>query len=255
MAETYKKLFPGNWVNRLNAHALPNPSFAANKRPVGDPQDRCHQAVLFMPGWMAVRKVGIARISGAESTFDFIVPSPDLRPDDKPRADIKGLWIPQGAYAMRAGFRVVSRSLQPGASSSGPTDLGSPVSGITGSAAGVVFLSSEDVTAAGAAAINGTKVVTATDSGAMTIGADLNVPIGSQLVAAAFGTPQQITTAGGLTLKLYAKNAALATAVTLSSQVPGGAVVVAEVVYAVPEEVVDLDAVALSGALYSGQTP
>ena len=53
MAETYKKIFPGNWVAHLNAHALPNASFKANKRAVGDPRDRHQQGVLFMPGWIA----------------------------------------------------------------------------------------------------------------------------------------------------------------------------------------------------------
>lgn len=255
MAETYKKIFPGNWVNHLNAHALPNPSFAANNRAVGDPRDRAHQAVLAMPGWVFVRKVGYAKVQAAQSVFDFVVPSPDTRPDNKPRADIQGLWIPQNAYAIRAGFRVVPRSAQPGSNSSGPTGAGDTTSGIVSSAAGVVVLATADPSTPGAAAINGTTITTASNGGGLVIGADLNVPIGSQLVASAFGTPQQITAAGGLTLRLYAENAALTAGVSLSSQVPGGAYIAAEVVYMVPEEVTDLEDLYLPGALYSGQTP
>lgn len=260
MAETLKKIFPGNWVNHLNAHGLPNASFAANSRGTGAPQDRCHQAVLSFPGWMFVRKVGYAHIQEAASDFQITVPSPDLRPDDKPRADIKGLYIPEGAYAMRAGFRVVPRSSQPGSSSHGPVDAGDVVSGITASAVGLLALASLDLTGEtpGAAAINGTTIKTATGAGAsagLVVPASLNVPIGSQAVIAAYGTPQLITTSGGLTLTLQARNAALDAAITLSSSIPGGAYVACELVYAVPEEVVDLEALHLGGALYSGQTP
>lgn len=257
MSESYKKIFPGNYVQHLNAHALPNADFATNKRAVGDPRDRHQQAVVFCPGWLAVRKVGYCRVTSTPTgEFDFTLPSPDLRPDDKPRADIVGLHIPEKAYAVRAGFRVVPASSQPGAPSSGPRDDGSLTSGIVGKAAtDILALASATPSSAAAMVITATAISTATNADAVIVDADKNVPIGSQMVSAAFGTPQQITATGGLTLKLYAMNKAVGAASDLSTQIIGGAFIVAELVYLVPEDVVDLDAVHLGGVMYSGNTP
>ena len=120
MAESYKKVFPGNAVNHLNAYGQPGADFTAAGRPTGSPLDRRQQALMFCPGWLAVRKVGYAKITeAATAAFDIIVPSPDTRSDDKPRADIVGLHIPQTALCYRAGFRVLPTSEQPGYYSQG----------------------------------------------------------------------------------------------------------------------------------------
>jgi hypothetical protein len=255
MPETYKKLFPGNFIAHLNAHALPNASFKTAGRASGAPEDRHNQAVLFMPGWMAVRKTGYAKIGAAASVFPIILPSPDLRPDDKPRVDINGLWIPQNAFVVRAGFRVQSRSFQPGAEAGATNDL-SANSGITGTATGKLVLSSVTPTSTLAAgSTSGTKITTGTDSTATIIGTDGLVPIGSNLVSSAFGTPQQITQAGGLTLSLYSMNSACTAGSNISSTVLGGAYIACEMVYMVPEGIAEIDDIHLPGSLYSGQTP
>jgi hypothetical protein len=255
MAETYKPILSGNWVTHLNAHALPNESFKANKRLIGAPQDRHYQALLFTPGWMSVRKVGWSWVDEApQSSWDIILPSPDLRPDDKPRADVIGMWAPKGAFLVRAGFRVLPASSQPGSSSSGPRDEGSLTSGIVGEPGGVLVLSTEAPTAPAIAMINGTLITTASDASAVTVTDENNLPIGSQLVSAAFGTPQRVEPDEGLTLRLYSMDATAAAESPLTTQIIGGAYIVSELVYMVPESVCDLDDVHLSGARYSGFT-
>ncbi len=255
MAETYKPILPGNYVTHLNAHALPNDTFAANRRLFGAPQDRHVQCLTFTPGWMSVRKVGHSWIDEAEvATYDITLPSPDLRTGDKPRADIIGLWVPQGAFLVRAGFRVVPASSQPGASSSGPRDLGSRTSGIVGTPGGKLVLATEPPAGPEAAVINGTEIATASDTAAMTITADGDLPIGSQLVSAAFGTPQRVEPEEGLTLRLFSVDALAAAESPLSTRMIGGAYIISELVYLVPEHVADLEDVHLSGARYSGFT-
>ena len=255
MAETHKKIYPGNFVTHLNAHALPNADFTKNKRPVGDPQDRHHQALLFTPGWIAVRKVGYAHITGQPGPYDIILPSPDLRGDDKPRADIKGLYIPAGAYAVRAGFRVPALSAQPGYTSSAP-ELRAPISGIHGLIGEKLMLGSA---MAAAEAINGSGITTAglAIPGTPAVGATADVPVGSTVIAAAFGTPQQITAGAGLTHKLHVTTAAgtVAGTTALTTTIPGGAYIACELVYILPEEVADLDDLHIGGATTSGNTP
>ncbi|MGB7564186.1 MAG: hypothetical protein WBM08_05475 [Prochlorococcaceae cyanobacterium] len=252
MAETYKPIFPGNWVTHLNAYALPNDDFRELRRDYGEPQDRHHQAVIFCPGWMAVRKVGHCYVGERPtSEFDLIVGSPDLRPDDKPRADIQGLWAPQGAYMIRAGFRTMPASSQPGASSSGPRDEGSIHTGIEcATADATLVLASEPPTAAGPIVINGNKVSTASDPDGLVVDASGFYPIGAEMVSSAFGTPQQIAAPEGLTLKLY--STAAGTPAPITSSIIGGAVIVAEFTYMIPEAVVSIDEVHLPGARYSG---
>jgi hypothetical protein len=256
MSETYKTILPGNYVTHSNAYALPNDSFKANARVSGAPQDRCHQAVEgITPGWASVRKVGFCSVVPTPTgTFDFIVPSPDLRPDDKPRADIKGLWIPAGAYIARAGFRVVPAQLQPGASSSGPLGPLNDRSGISGVNGQVLVLSSAAPSGApGAGSISGTKVTTDTGANGLVV-AGGQVPVGFRMISSAFGNPQQITDAAGLTFRLYVMAPDLLSGGLISSVVIGGAKIVAEIQYVVATAVADLDDVHLGGAVYAGTT-
>jgi len=130
MAETYKKIYPGNWVVGLNAWPKPNADFVKNNRPVGDPHDRQQQAVLYMPGVLAVQKVGFVHVQGAVPAapgvgagvqgYDITIGSPDTRGDDKPRADVKGLIVPAGASLYRVGLRVPRRPTSPVPSAPAP---------------------------------------------------------------------------------------------------------------------------------------
>lgn len=261
MAETYKPIFPGNWVTHINAYPLPNASFTKNKRNPGDPHDRQQQSILFMPGWMAVRKVGFAHIdAGGGTSFDFVIGSPDLRPEDKPRNDVKGLLVPSGAIVYRAGLRVPSVSAQPGYYSSGDrgtTTSGTTKSGLTGTATDQLVLASAAPAAkavgsiAAAAITTSTDPAAAADASALVVKADGSIDAGSQLVQSPFGTP--VVTTADLTLKAYSVAAAgTGAGSAIKATLLGGVYLVAEVCYLVKEEVADLEDVHLAGSLTSG---
>jgi hypothetical protein len=253
MAESYKKIYPGNAVAHLNAYASPNDDFSANGRASGDPRDRKQQALMFCPGWLAVRKVGVAHITAGATSWDFKILSPDLRPDDKPRADITGLFIPSGSVVIRAGFRVPAVNAQPGYYSSGSRqeadDLGS---GLVGTATDLLAISTAAISASATGSIAAGAVRTASDGTAkIVVDAAGQVPTGFELVQTAFGSP--VVTNTDLTLKLYSIATAGNTAGSaISSALTGGCYVVGEVVYLVPEGVAGMDSVSLPGAQYSG---
>jgi hypothetical protein len=261
MAESYKAIYPGNWVTHLNAYPLPNPDFKTNKRNSGDPRDRQQQAVLFMPGWLAVRKVAHAFVdAGGNTSFDLVVGSPDLRPDDKPRADVKGLLIPSGAVVYRAGFRVPPITHQPGYYSSGDRGVipgGNKASGLSGTAGDQLVLASATPAAkavgsiAAAAITTSTDTASATDASSVVVAADGTITAGSQLVQTTWDKP--VATTADLTLKLYSVAAGgTAAGSAIKSTLLGGVNLVVEVCYLVKEGVVDLDAVHLPGAQYAG---
>lgn len=254
MAESYSKIFPGNAVVHVNAYASPNDDFQANGRASGDPRDRKQQALMFCPGWLAVRKVGVAHITTGATSWDFKVLSPDLRPDDKPRADITGLFIPSGAAVIRAGFRVPAVNAQPGYYSSGSRhaaeDLGS---GLVGTATDLLAISTATIASSAAGSIGAGAIRTASNGTAqIVVATDGTVPTGVESVQTAFGAP--VVTNTDLTLKLYSIATAGNTAGSaISSSLTGGCFVVGEVVYLVPEAVAGLsDIPGVPGAQYSG---
>ena len=86
-----KKIYPGNYVNQLSSYQF--------------------QPVQALPGRLYYDIVGYAKIpddaNKADNEFEIIVPSPDLRPDDKPRLDRGSpLIIPEGAKVYHLGLRV-----------------------------------------------------------------------------------------------------------------------------------------------------
>ena len=86
-----KKIYPGNYVNQLSSYQF--------------------QPIQALPGRLYYEVVGYAVIPDdareANNTFDVIVPSPDLRPNDKPRLDRGSpLVIPEGAKIYHLGLRV-----------------------------------------------------------------------------------------------------------------------------------------------------
>lgn len=259
MPETYKPIFPGNAVAHLHSYGLPNKSFTTNGRSVGDPRDRRHQALVSIPGWLSVRKVGYAVISGAGGTsFDIIVPSPDTRPDDKPRADIVGMHIPSGAAVYRAGFRVLPINKQPGFSVSGlVSDADLTDSGLTGTATDLLALSSAAIGTKAAGSIGATAIRTSSDNAhvsdpaVLVVNASGRVVTGSQKIQTAFGAPVVTTT--DMTLKIYSVAAAGNVAGSaIGAARSGSHYVVAEVDYLVPEEIAPLDALPLPGQRYAG---
>lgn len=259
MPESYKPIFPGNAVQHIHSYGLPNPDFTTNSRVSGDPRDRNHQALVSIPGWFAVRKVGYSLITGAGATsFDITVPSPDTRPSDKPRADILGLHIPTGAALFRLGFRVCRRDRQPGAYTSGPSidDSPSALSGITGTNTDMLVLANAAIAALATGTITATTARTSSNTGSSTdpalrvvTGGQLSV--GEQRFQAAFGAPVVLTS--DLTLRLFSVAAAgNAAGSAMGSNVTGGCYVISEVDYLVPEPIAGLDCVHLPGARYAG---
>jgi len=258
MAETYKKIYPGNFVTRLNAWAAPNDDFVANGRASGDPRDRKQQGLLVFPGWVAVRKVGAALITTGAKSWDFTILSPDLRPDDKPRADITGLFVPSGSAIYRMGFRVTPVNAQPGFSSQGfRGDADTLGSGLAGTATDLLAMSSAAIATKAVGSFSATAARTSSDNASVSdparvvVGAGGTIAPASQMVMTTFGAPQ-VTTAD-LTLKLYSVAAAGNVAGSdIRSTLTGGVYVVGEVCYLVPETVVDLEELSVPGSRYAG---
>lgn len=83
-----KKIYPGNYVNQLSAYQA--------------------QGLICMPGRSYVHKVGYIKVDSTPRTeFNVIIPSPDKRSDDKPRADITGLVVPNGACVYYLALRIL----------------------------------------------------------------------------------------------------------------------------------------------------
>ena len=82
-----KKIFPGNWVTTLSSYQ--------------------GQPVVAQPGRQYYQKIGYALVDSTGGTeFAVTIPSPDLRADDKVRANITGLTLPAGANVYHVGLRV-----------------------------------------------------------------------------------------------------------------------------------------------------
>ena len=82
-----KKIYPGNWVTNLSSYQ--------------------GQPVVACPGRVYYHKVGYALVTSTGATeFAITIPSPDMRGDDKVRANITGLTVPAGASVYHVGIRV-----------------------------------------------------------------------------------------------------------------------------------------------------
>lgn len=254
MAETYKKIFPGNAVAHLSPYALPNPDFAANSRASGDARDRNHMALMFCPGWLAVRKLGYAHIEAGATEWDITVPSPYQRASEKPMADINGLYIPSGAIVHRVGFRVEALSAQPGSLTAGHRQDSSQLgTGLVGTATDLLALSSAAIAASAAGSIAATAIRTASNGTAkVVVDADGKVPQGVEVVSTAFGSP--VITTADMTLKLYSiATAGNAPGSAISAELDGGCYVTCFAEYLVREAAPQLsDFVGLPGAVTAG---
>lgn len=204
-----KKIYPGNWVTNLSSYQ--------------------GQPVVAMPGRVYYHKVGYAKVtSAATREFDVIIPSPDRRNDDKPRADITGLTVPENAYLYYVGLRILD--------SRKDTSLGTASSGL------VWGNGSDRIKLASAVTVNGAAISATTAS---------TTPIDDTSLTAApqssvFGvvTPVKITASGGLTLKLYYDNGStgLGNAAGLTSSVTGGSFIVCEAAYYIDDVASTADA-------------
>ena len=267
MAETYKVIYPGNWVNRASAYPLPNPDFTANRRSPGFWGDRQQQAINYMPGWLAVSKVAKVLVpTGGGTVFQPLIPSPYTRGDDKPLADVIGLVAPAGCLLYRLGLRVPSVATQPSYASQGAINpyqfLGSGLGGTT--ARDQLVLASAMPTAQNTGVITATAAATSNTpaaangvvppgGNALTVAADLSVPIGQSVVTAVPGSANAALLTADLAFSVYSVNAAgTAAGGAVNTGVPGGIVLIAEIAYLVPDSVATLDEIPLPGHQYAG---
>lgn len=267
MAETYKVIFPGNWVNRLNAYPLPNADFIKNNRASGFWGDRQTQAVNYIPGWLAVLKTAYFKISTQGATvWNATIPSPYTRGDDKPLADIQQLVCPAGALLYRLGLRVPSIGVQPSYASQGPNNPYSDLaSGLVGTTALDQLVLASAMPAAkntGLIATNGGNTsntsanasgVVPTGGNALTVRTDKTVPVGATAVTAIPGSANAAVASADRAYNLYCVDSTgIAEGDPIRSLVPGGLYVVAEMAFLVPDAVGTLDDLTLPGHQYAG---
>lgn len=202
-----KRIFPGNYVNFLSAYQ--------------------GQPVVALPGKRFFHLIGFARVDGTpRQELDIIIPSPDKRPDDKPRPDIVGMRVPLGAHVYHLGLRVLDARKDPG--------QGVPRSGLI-------------YGATGNRAKLATAVAAGTNAGTIAAGA-LSIPgIATSASPSLTTMPQSqvfhpstfigTATNAELTLRVFNTNAAGDAAGTagLSTQEPGGICLIAEVCYWLPD--------------------
>ena len=199
-----KKIFPGNWVTTLSSYQ--------------------GQPVVAAPGRQYYQKIGYALVDGTGGTeFDVTIPSPDMRADDKVRANITGLTIPAGANVYYVGVRVPDLRKD--------RAVGSAVSGLVGTNGDTIAV--KDAAGSAADTISTTVVSTPTIAVA-------NATIAP--TSAKKGVVEAKTLAGAETLKVYVRNAAgngAGTAIT--STQAGGTPIIVEVAYFVEDDVAGLD--------------
>lgn len=190
-----KKIFPGNWVTNLSSYQ--------------------GQPVVAVPGRVYYHKVGYALVNSTGGTdFDVVIPSPDMRGDDKVREDITGMTIPAGAVVYSVGLRVSDTRKN--------KDAGSATSGLSGQSGDTIALKDADSSAADT--ISTTVVSTPTiavdsDGTILPSSAKNGVVTGSIL-------------AGAETLKVFVRDSGgTGTGSTLSSTAAGGTPIICEVSY------------------------
>ena len=201
-----KKIFPGNWVTNLSSYQ--------------------GQPVVAVPGRVYYHKVGYALVDSTGGTsFDVIIPSPDLRADDKVRANITGLFVPAGATVYSLGLRVADTRKDKG--------VGTASSSLSGTNTNTLKLASAVAATAGG-------VISTSALG--TTAADLTVASGTIAPGSSKFSSAGATLSGGLTLKVWvADNTGAALGSTLSSSATGGTPVICEVSYYMDDEVAGVE--------------
>ena len=199
-----KKIYPGNWVTNLSSYQ--------------------GQPVVACPGRVYYHQVGYALVTSTGATeFAITIPSPDMRGDDKVRADITGLTIPAGASVYHVGIRVPDMRKDLG--------VGTAASGLVGTNTDTIAV--KDAAASAAGSITTSVVSSPTIAVASTTIAPASAKKG--LVTAA-------VLAGAETLKVYVRNAAgNGAGSALSSTQTGGTPIIVEVSYFIDDEVAGLD--------------
>jgi hypothetical protein len=199
-----KKIYPGNWVTNLSSYQ--------------------GQPVVACPGRVYYHQVGYALVTSTGATeFAITIPSPDMRGDDKVRANITGLTIPAGASVYHVGIRVPDMRKDLG--------VGTAASGLVGTNTDTIAV--KDAAASAAGSITTSVVSSPT------------IAVASTTIAPASAKKGIVTAAvlsGAETLKVYVRNAAAnAAGSALSSTQTGGTPIIVEVSYFIDDEVAGLD--------------
>ena len=204
-----KKIYPGNYVNRLSSYQ--------------------GQPAVCLPGRVYYHITGYALVNATGGTsFDVIIPSPDKRGDDKPRADITGLTLPAGANVYYLGVRVPDMRKD--------RAVGSAFSGLVGTNTNRLKL---------ADAIGNDDVLTtstlSTNSATIAVASTTVAP-----VAASKSVITPVTLAGAETLKVFVTNSTgTAAGSTLTSSLTGGTPIICEVAYYLDDAVAELNDVSV----------
>lgn len=199
-----KKIFPGNWVTNLSSYQ--------------------GQPVVAVPGRVYYHKVGYALVDSTGGTeFDVKIPSPDMRGDDKVRADITSMVIPAGAVVYSVGLRVSDTRKN--------KDAGSATSGLSGTNTDTIAL--KDAAASAADTISTSVVSTPT----IAVSGGTIAP-----TSAKNGVVAGSVLAGAETLKVFVRNSAgNGTGSTLSSTAVGGTPIICEVSYYLDDAVATVE--------------
>ncbi|HCA36570.1 MAG TPA: hypothetical protein DEP13_08020 [Gammaproteobacteria bacterium] len=199
-----KKIFPGNWVTNLSSYQ--------------------GQPVVAVPGRVYYHKVGYALVDSTGGTeFDVKIPSPDMRGDDKVRADITSMVLPAGAVVYSVGLRVSDTRKN--------KDAGSAASSLVGTNTDTIAL--KDAAASAADTISTSVVSTPT----IAVSGGTIAP-----QAVKNGVVTGSVLAGAETLKVFVRNSAgNGTGSTLSSTAVGGTPIVCEVSYYLDDAVATVE--------------
>jgi hypothetical protein len=199
-----KKIFPGNWVTNLSSYQ--------------------GQPVVAVPGRVYYHKVGYALVNSTGGTeFDVIIPSPDMRGDDKVRENITGMTIPAGAVVYSVGLRVSDTRKN--------KDSGSAASGLSGTNGDTIALKDGDNSAADT--ISTTVVSTPT----IAVSGGTIAP-----TSAKNGVVTGSVLASSETLKVFVRDSGgTGTGSTLSSTATGGTPIICEVSYYLDDAVATVE--------------
>ena len=204
-----KKIYPGNYVNRLSSYQ--------------------GQPAVCVPGRVYYHITGYALVNSTGGTsFDVIIPSPDKRGDDKPRADITGLTIPAGANVYYLGVRVPDMRKDRG--------VGTAFSGLVGT-------NTDRIKLADALANDNVLTTTtlSTNSATIAVASTTVAP-----VAASKTVVTPVVLAGAETLKVYVTNSTgTAAGSTLTSSLTGGTPIICEVAYYLDDVVAELNDISI----------
>ena len=200
-----KRIFPGNFVSNLKSHDG-------------------GQGVVAVPGRVYYRKIGYALVDSTGGTeFDVIIPSPDMRGDDKVRENITGMTIPAGAVVYSVGLRVSDTRKN--------KDAGSATSGLSGTNGDTIALKDADNSAADT--ISTTVVSTPT----IAVSGGTIAP-----TSAKNGVVTGSVLAGAETLKVFVRDSGgTGTGSTLSSTATGGTPIICEVSYYLDDAVATVE--------------